>query len=277
MGTEVSVTGSATDVEDGDLTASILWEDMATRPAARLTGNGGTFTFTPTMIGTHPLRATVIDSNGGRRQAIVRITATGEVPQVTPVQMDPSLPGTGGGIDLDPTGLQARWTIAQKMGIRANQGMIGDFQYFEVQRLGPPIDQGAGVAAADGPLNPYVSFTGPQSMSLNTLGGLWQNLTFLQPYDTEANSTYGFAVDYRGVNPTVYVIMATGVVLEYVMYDAFTPVHPMLFGSLTPTAPGSYDIQIQFTGPFVLDPAAALTSWGVPAADVAALTVGWEG
>ena len=277
VGTEVTVTGSAADDEDGDLTANILWEDMATRFAGRLTGTGGSFTFTPTEIGVHPVRATIVDSDGGRRQAQVNITATGDVPTVTPVRLDPTLAGTGDGIELDANGLQALWVIDDKMGIRANQPMIGAFQYFEVTRLGGPINQGTGLSILDGSLNPYEIDGSPPSLAINTSGGIWQSICFLQGYDT-TNTTYGFAVDYRGLNPIVYVIIGNVVVYEYVMYDAFVPVYPMVYGNPDPDpASGPYDMQIQFTGDFTYDPAAAMTTYGVPAADLLDFEEGWSG
>ncbi|NIR38399.1 MAG: hypothetical protein GWN73_21970, partial [Actinobacteria bacterium] len=70
-----------------DLTAGIYWEDMATVYGSRTDGMGGSFSFTPTQIGLHPIRATVIDSDGGRRQAVVRVSVTGTLTQYDPVEL----------------------------------------------------------------------------------------------------------------------------------------------------------------------------------------------
>ena len=276
-GTTVTVSGTASDAEDGILTTSIYWEDLSTRPFDRVSGVGGQFTFTATTVGVHPIRATVHDSLGRRSQAVVTVNVTGTVPQFSPVQLDPTLPATGAGIVLDAQQLRVRWTIADKMAIRANQAMIGSFQYFEGTQLGLPINQGIGLVVAEGTLNPYVVEDSPPSMSVNTLGpGVFHNLLYLStPFAT--GNDFGFAVDYRGVNPIVYVIMDDTVVYEYEMWDVFVPIHPMLYGNAAGTAPGSYDVEVRFTPPFNLDPAAALTAHGLPASDVAALQLGWSG
>ena len=275
-GTTITLTATATDAEDGSLTSAIVWEDMATLISSRVTGTGGQFTFTSTTIGVHPIRVTVVDSGAARRQATINVTVTGALPRRSAVVLDTSLPGTGAGIVLDSTGRRARWVVADKMGVRANQGMIGSFQYFEVQRLGAPINQGAGVVIGAGSLNPYRNIAVPPSLSINTSGGIWQNIMYLTFYDV-SETTYGFAVDYRGLNPRVYVIMDNFVVYDYVMYDAFVPVYPMVYGNFSGTAPGVFDIEIKFAAPFSLNPASALTNHGVPAMDVAALQVGWSG
>jgi hypothetical protein len=162
-----------------------------------------------------------------------------------------------------------------KMGIRANQGLYGEFWYYELTRLGGTVNQGGGVAIWEGDLNPYSGDNVPPSTSINTSGGMWQNIIYLTPYDT-SNTTYGFAVDYRGVNPIVYVIVDNGgtseVVDQWEMYDAFTPVHPLLYGN--PTGSGTFDERANFgTDAFVHDPCTALTAWGASPSGV--LEQGW--
>jgi len=275
LGTPVVLSGSASDPEDGDLTAGIYWEDMATVYGSRTDALGGSFTFTPTQIGLHPVRATVVDSDGGRRQAVVRVSVTGALTQYDPVQLVNDTaedPNVGSGIVTD--GLSVRWTTGDHMGIRANQGLYGEFWYFEVTRKGGMVNQGAGLAIWEGDLDPYSADDVPPSMSINTVGGVWQNIIYYDAYDT-SNSTYGFAVDYRGENPTVYVVIGGDVVAEWTMVDTFVPVHPMLYGN--PTGEGlPFDETANFGATaFIQDPCAALASWGMAAADVQALELGW--
>lgn len=275
LGTPVTLTGVASDAEDGVLTGDIYWEDMATVYGFRTDGMGATFTFTPESIGLHPVRATVYDSDGGRRQATVRVSVTGTLPQYDPVLLvndSVADPNVGSGITTD--GLGAKWVVADKMGIRANQGLYGDFWYFEVTRHTGPVNQGAGLVIWDGDLDPYSADNVPPSMSVNTSGGVWQNIIYYASYDT-SNTTYGFAVDYRGESPMVYVVIGGDVVAQWEMVDVFVPVHPMLYGNATGD-PAMYDETINFgASAFVQDPCTALGAWGVSAGDVSALGLGW--
>ncbi|MCA9616659.1 MAG: PKD domain-containing protein, partial [Myxococcales bacterium] len=277
LGTSVNLTGTATDAEDGTLTSSIYWEDLATVYNDRDEAIGGSFAFTPRVVGLHPVRATVVDSAGLRRQRIVEVNVTGPIPTPSPVVLvnDPMVdPLVGSGVDVSADGLSARWTVYDKMGLRANAPIFGDFWYFEFSRLGTPINQGGGLVIGEGDLNPYHAEVVPPSVSINTLTGTWQNIIFIGGYDNSA-STYGFAVDYRGTNPIVYYIVGGEVVNEWLMYDAFVPIYPMLYGN--PTEQGlPYDSRANFGAtPFVQDPCAALQAYGVSAADRAALRVGW--
>ncbi|MEM9070803.1 MAG: hypothetical protein AAGE52_20005 [Myxococcota bacterium] len=274
LGDSVTVTATATDAEDGNLTAAIAWEDLATVYGSRTTGSGGSFMVTPTQLGRHPLRATVFDSAGGRRQAIVMVTVTGTLPQFDPVELTTSDPNLGAGITLSSDNLSARWTIADKMGVRANQANLDEFWYFEGTRLGGPVNQGVGLAIWEGDLNPYSADNVPPSYSINTSGGAWQSIIFHAGYDT-TNTTYGFAVDYRGVNPTVYLIIGGEVVDEWFMYDVFVPLHPMLYGNETGEGI-PFDASINFGATaFAQDPCTALSNYGLASADVAALELGW--
>ncbi len=190
-------------------------------------------------------------------------------------------PRAGSGVDLSPDGRRARWTIADKMGVRANQGLLDGFQYFEVHREGAPTNQGGGLVIWEGDLDPYSADNVPPSMSVNTLTGIWQNIIYLGYYDSSLYDTYGFAVDYRGMNPVVYVIINDEVYAQWEMYDVFVPVHPMLYGNSIGTAPGTYDEGVFFgdsalpNNGFDLNVTAALLAWGVPMADVAALQLCW--
>lgn len=277
LGTTVTLVASATDAEEGDLSERIVWEDLATVYGVRDGAEGTTFAYTPRTLGLHPIRVTVADSFGARRQAIVRLNVTGVLPTPSVVRLvdDPAVdPLVGRGIALSADGLSVRWTDPDKMALRANQGLYGDFWYFEVSRLIGPENQGAGLVVAEGDLDPYREELVPPSYTINTLGGSWQNLIFRAPYDTSSD-TYGFAVDYRGASPLVYFIVGGEVADVWPMYDVFVPVYPMLFGQLTP-ASAPFDLRANLGAtPFSQDPCQALAAYGVAAAERSELHLGW--
>lgn len=275
-GTPVTVSVAATDTEDGDMTADVRWELLSTPYyAGRLTGRGGTFSFTPTEIGVHPARAWVRDSAGQLSEVVVEVTVSGPVAQHDPVRLEPD-PLSGAGVVLSPDGLSARWTGLGKMGIRANQSNYGRFWYFETERLVAPRNQGGGLVVGNGDLNPYDWAHVPQSCSTNNGGGIWRNIMWQANFpdpDPASYTHYGFAVDYRGRHPIVYVIVGGAVAQELYLDDVWTEIHPMLYGNPSSTASGDYDETINFGGsPFFYDPAAALTAHGV---DVTAFELGW--
>jgi hypothetical protein len=157
------------------------------------------------------------------------------------------------------------------MGIRANQGLYGGFQYFEITRLTDPVNMGGGLVILEGDLNPYDYSNVPPSVSINTLGGTWESIMFRSGYDT-ANAVYGYAVDYRGDNPIVYWIVNDVVIDETVMEDVFVPIYPMLYGNETYEGE-PYDESINFgASAFSLDVCTALANHGV---DTTELDVGW--
>jgi hypothetical protein len=59
-GTSVAFTGTATDTEDGSLTASLVWTSSADGPL----GSGGSVTTDTLSVGTHSITASVTDSGG---------------------------------------------------------------------------------------------------------------------------------------------------------------------------------------------------------------------
>lgn len=118
-----------------------------------------------------------------------------------------------------------------KRAIRANGGIKqGEFRYFEVFRLlqnypsfAPNLGQG--LITPQGKIDPYccvASSAGaslpdpiddgkgrtPPSMSVNSLGSVWNQLVGQGNYATLVNFHTGFAVDYRGATPIVYVFLA---------------------------------------------------------------------
>lgn len=275
-GASATVTASALDAEDGDLTASITWELLSSPYyLGRVTGSGASFTFTARGVGIHPARARVVDSAGHVTESIVRVTVGGPVAHQATVQLAAdSL--SGAGVVLDGTGTQARYTGFGKMGIRANQSCYGCFGYYEFSRLHSPGNMGGGLVTGLGNLNPFDPSDVPQSLAINVQGGAWRNLIPKANFPGPASTvdTYGVAVDYRGEHPIVYVIVGGELIYERELDDVWTEVYPMLYGNPLGTAVGSYDESINFGGsPFVYDAVTILNAEGV---DTTGLTLGWD-
>ncbi|MEM9190374.1 MAG: hypothetical protein AAGF12_14410 [Myxococcota bacterium] len=274
LGASVTVTATAFDPEDGTVTDNIFWENLATPYGDRTTGAGGSFTLTPNALGIHPLRASVTDSGGETTQVVIDVSVTGTLPQFDPVRLVPDAM-SGAGIVLSTDGLSAYFTAGDKYGIRANQGMMGEFQYFEMQRLVAPGNRGGGLVIQNGNLNPYAAPDVPPSCSVNQGVSIWRNIIYEEDYDPGGTNFVGFAVDYRGRHPIVYVITQTGgtPVLSHTMVldDVTVPIYPMLYGN--PTTLGPFDSRINFGAtPFHYAPVTVLTGAGV---DATGLEVGW--
>jgi hypothetical protein len=275
-GTPVTVTATATDTEDGSLTSALRWELLSTpHYAGRLRGTGGSFSFTPTAIGRHPARVEVRDSAGQRSEAIVMVRVEAPLPQAATVRLEHD-PRAGAGIELSADGLSARWTGLGKMGIRANQSNYGRFWYFEIQRLIDPANQGGGVVIGAGNLDPYDWYDVPPSCSINTTGSAWRNIIWQTSFpnpDPRTYDHYGFAVDYRGGHPIVYIIVGGQVVRELYLDDVWVELYPVIYGNPQGTPAGSFDEAINFgASPFFYDAAAALVAHGV---DVSGFELGW--
>jgi hypothetical protein len=114
-----------------------------------------------------------------------------------------------------------------KRAVRANEGVkAGEFRYFETRRLGPPENLGHGVIVRNAAIDPYCCFDSgvqptppnpitPPSMGVNSVGGIFVQLVLVPQsqypdYDPTQTVVQGFAVDYRGANPFVYVVMTNG-------------------------------------------------------------------
>ena len=279
LGDSVTVTASAADTEDGVLDAAIQWDlETSAYFDARQTGAGTSFMFTPADIGVHPVRAWVADSIGQVGESTINVTVNGSVTQYDPVVLTPDALAMGTGVELRADGLAARWTGFGKYGMRANQGIYGQFWYFELTRLVDPVNMGGGVVVNYGSLDPYGWPDTPQSMSVNVVGGTWRNLiprvNGILPGPASNYTSYGFAVDYRGARPTVYVIANDAVVDTIVMDDVTTPLYPMLYGNPTGfTVPGEFDEAINFGATaFANDAITALTADGV---DLTGFGLGW--
>ncbi|MFK7956145.1 MAG: Ig-like domain-containing protein [Lysobacterales bacterium] len=190
-------------------------------------------------------------------------------PQQTEVllQLDDN---SGAGITLGPQNLSVAYDIDQKMGVRANQGMIDEFRYFEASRLLATIiigsDEGFGIGQGliteFGRINPYPFDPEQPSMSTNSINGIWQNLNQVGNYDT-STFHYGFAVDYREARPTVYLIIEDQVVYTMLLPDVFTPLFPFLYGNTQ--GMGVFATEINFgASPFQYSPRTAMENANIP-------------
>jgi hypothetical protein len=168
----------------------------------------------------------------------------------------------------------------EKRAVRANVGIAqGEFRYFETRRFGGQtagdlLNIGQGIITPTAPIDPYCCFfitadsdyttyvnagppetptatnPTPPSMTVNSIGGVFARLVlqnpagFPTPLSLEQTQFYGFAVDYRGANPRVYVVglNASNVM---VVSDAIDPglfngaaAMPMMHGNpVSPTGP----------------------------------------
>jgi hypothetical protein len=71
-GDAISFNGTASDPEDGDLTANLLWSSDLDGPI----GSGGSFTLSTLSLGTHMITATVTDSEGDISSDQISITVS---------------------------------------------------------------------------------------------------------------------------------------------------------------------------------------------------------
>ncbi len=116
--------------------------------------------------------------------------------------------------------------VCHKRAVRANVGIKrGEFRYFETQRLNATrLNLGHGVIAPSTQIDPYCCYQAtvyptpanaltPPSMGYNSMGGIFMQLVYFGswPYypdlDADATVYQGFAVDYTGTNPVVYMVM----------------------------------------------------------------------
>jgi hypothetical protein len=124
-----------------------------------------------------------------------------------------------------------------KRAVRANVGIAkGEFRYFETRRFGGQVQAdlfniGHGIITPTAQIDPYCCYflqldadyatyvnagspetptaanPTPSSMTINSVGGMFSRLIGLTtPFSLTQTQFYGFAVDYRGANPLVYVV-----------------------------------------------------------------------
>lgn len=211
----------------------------------------------------------------GTQHSWVGPETVGQVPAVL-LQLDAN---SGAGITVSPDGLSAAYDIDLKMGVRANQGMIGEFRYYEGIRLldtlvklgtGEGLGIGYGLITEYGRINPYPFTPEQPSMSLNSWAGIWRNLNFIAPFDTSAYY-HGFAVDYRGSRPIVHVIVNDDVIHTMTLPDVFTPLHPLIYGNTQGIGVFANAANFGAT-PFFYDPKGALERASI---DTTGFVSGW--
>jgi hypothetical protein len=136
------------------------------------------------------------------------------------------------------------------------------------------MNMGGGLVIQNGNLNPYDASDVPPSCSVNVLGGTWHSLMFHSnfPDGFASEEYYGFAVDYRGSFPIVYVIVKSQLVDTIPLADVTVPIYPMLYGNPTVTPSGSAETINFGAAPFHYSPAAVLSGAGV---DVTGFNAGW--
>jgi hypothetical protein len=274
LGDSVTLTATASDPEEGDLSDKIEWTDRASLHSDPDRGYGGSFTFTPRLLGQHPVTVQVTDDFGVSTTATLVVTVTGALPQFDPVQMIKD-ERSGEGAFPTADGLSVYFEAVPdhfKDALRANQGIYGSFWYFEAHRIGPKVGIGIGLTVDDGSLDPYGGSALPWSMSINLFTSVWHNLISVGDYDSDF-ADYGFAVDYRGDSPIVYLIVNGALAFRLEMPEVTVPLYPMAYGGRedlgTAEAPV---ITFDFTPPFQFDPAAALNGAGF---DGTGLELGW--
>ena len=265
VGESVTLMASASDAEGGTSDADIQWDVLSVGIGPeRIHTTGAAFTFTPRTLGQHPIRLSVTDAAGKRVERTVTIEADGSLQQFSSVKLVNESGLTGDGIQISSDGLRAHWTRDQKLGVRANQGLYGDFWYVEGHRLVPEDNQAIGLVIGDVSLNPYQFNITPPSCSINTTGpSVFHDLMYAQSNAPTNVEHYGMAVDYRGDYPIVYVVIGGVLATTLHLTDVTVPVYPMLYGNVNSHG-ASYDIEINFGGSsFHEDPVGVLSRAGV--------------
>jgi len=284
-GTAVTLMATATDAEDGNVTEKIEWSVRSTAYSHPVLGNGGTFTFTPATVGKHLVKIRVTDRAGVRTEATTTITATAaagssvlprtqvrmveEANPTTPLGQRTHITENGLGVYCDDTGYF-------KDAVRANQGLYGDYWYFEADRdPGPAPNMGVGLVVDHESLNPYSIYDVPWSMSVNLSAGVWKNLINIGNLSEGLTNVasenaagamytrYGFAVDYTGEHPIVHIIVGVPqprLLRSVVLNEVTVPIHPMVYSSNgadgSPTMPA---VRMNFgAAPFTFNPATVL-------------------
>jgi Bacterial TSP3 repeat len=113
----------------------------------------------------------------------------------------------------------------KKRAVRANVGVRrGEFRYFESRRLGPVENLGHGLISDSSAINPYCCFVvgattptlfAPPSVAVNSVAAVVllklaaSGASFSLPPSRDESVHYGFVVDYREAQPSVYVVMTT--------------------------------------------------------------------
>ncbi len=171
--------------------------------------------------------------------------------------------------------------IDGKAAIRANQGMNGEFRYWEGLALFDD-DMGIGLIGPNADIDDYCCVSGdltgaPPSMSVNMIGPnpFWRNLV-AQGNFVNNDAYVGLAVDYSGASPIVYIIGSSGVqgILTLSDYVTTESIFPMLYGNTNGVTRGPVAVNSGNFGetPFFYDVRQILTDAAV---DIASFVPGW--
>jgi hypothetical protein len=217
-----------------------------------------------------PRRAALVYESGTSRGLIVgddglSVVFTGEI---NPACVQHVAPFDAPEYFSVPFGNEER---CRKRAIRANAGVAkGEFRYFETRRIVnalQPADLpniGHGIITPGAQIDPYCCYIDPDveasifpftdtppSMTVNSVGGVFVKLIqinagFSPDFSRTNTDYYGFAVDYTGADPKVYVVMRddTGAMTVSQVIDvagfADAAAMPMLHGHPTSeTSPGA--------------------------------------
>lgn len=264
LGEEIELSVTASDNEDGDLTAALTIEDDALVYSDCSIELEDGRRYRGAIVGKHRLRAWVRDSRGQLGQSFHSVTVIGELECPVETRLVGS---TGDGAVLSQNGLSVRFTRTEKIGVRGNAPIFGDFRYFEVSREGQYGNFGAGIVSGVGELIPYALRNVPASTSLNFISGIWRNLIYFASYPEEASrDVVGLAVDFRGEHPIVHYVLDGELVASVPVPELKTPAYPMLYGSMS--AGNGPQLRANFgSEPFVYDARAILAAAGVDGAE----------
>ncbi len=171
--------------------------------------------------------------------------------------------------------------IDGKAAIRANQGMKGEFRYWEGLAIFDD-DMGIGLIGPNAEIDDYCCVSGdltgaPPSMSINMIGPnpFWRNLV-AQGNFVNNDAYAGLAVDYSGASPIVYIIGSSGLQGTLTLSDYVTTesIFPMLYGNTNGVTRGPVAVNSGNFGetPFFYDVRQALIDGGV---DVTSFVPGW--
>ena len=121
-GSSITFTGTASDTEDGNLTAGVTW----TSSINGALGTGGSVSTSALSLGTHTITASVTDSDGAQASSAMTVTVSapqsGNVVQVrVAAGTDDAEESATGGVDLTSSDLEMVFDVSnQTVGVRFN-------------------------------------------------------------------------------------------------------------------------------------------------------------
>ncbi|MCP4527658.1 MAG: hypothetical protein GY833_17330, partial [Aestuariibacter sp.] len=153
-GDSVTFTGSASDVEDGDLTASIAW----TSSIDGAIGSGGSFSTSALSVGVHTITAGVSDSGGLPASDVITVSVNG-APSVaitapadgTAVNVGASVTFTGTASDVEDGDLTANisWTSSLDGAIGSSGSFSTSALSIGIHTITAGVTDSGGLPASD--------------------------------------------------------------------------------------------------------------------------------